>query len=150
MILAWIIFFSYSLFALYDLRKAILIWMPAQLLFNSQVALRYASPALYLNLSVTIVLFLLYYFKGLGKYKDNETFLFKPILILNLISYGFSLMFSIVPFSQVFMETVRTFMNTNEKAVLGQNARMYYETHFLRDKFMNRLENTLIDNASKK
>lgn len=112
MILAWIIFFAYSLFALYDLRKAILIWMPAQLLFNSQVALRYASPALYLNLSVTIVLFLLYYFKGLGKYKDNETFLFKPILILYLISYGFSLMFSIVPFSQVFMETVRTFMNS--------------------------------------
>lgn len=47
-------------------------------------------------------------------------------------------------------DAVRTFMNTNEKAVLGQNARMYYETHFLRDKFMNRLENTLIDNASKK
>lgn len=47
-------------------------------------------------------------------------------------------------------DAVRTFMNTNEKAELGQNARMYYETHFLRDKFMNRLENTLIDNASKK
>lgn len=113
MILAWIIFIVYTAFALYDLKKAILVWMPVQLLFNVQVALRYASPALYLNLSVTMVLFLLYLVKGRrSKAFNNENFLFKPILILNLISYAFSLMFSIVGLSVVLMETIRTFLNS--------------------------------------
>lgn len=113
MILAWIIFFAYTIFGIINLKKAILIWMPVQLLFNVQVAMRYASPALYLNLSVTMMLFLLYLIKGRNNRAFNkENFIFKPILILNLISYALSLMFSIVPFSEVMMETVRTFLNS--------------------------------------
>lgn len=112
MILAWLIFFIYTVWAIFSLKKAILAWMPFQLLFNSQVALRYSSPALYLNLSVTLMLAFLYLIKGRNnKQFNSDRFLFKPILILNLISYVFSLMFSIVPFSQVLMETVRTFLN---------------------------------------
>lgn len=113
MILAWILFFAYTIFGIINLKKAILIWMPVQLLFNVQVAMRYASPALYLNLSVTMMLFLLYLIKGRNNRAFNkENFIFKPILILNLVSYALSLMFSIVPFSEVMMETVRTFLNS--------------------------------------
>ena len=45
--------------------------------------------------------------------------------------------------AQALADAVKAFMDTGEKAMLGKNARMYYETHFLRDEFMDKLENEL-------
>ncbi len=45
--------------------------------------------------------------------------------------------------AQAFAETVRQFLTYPDTAVLGQNARAYYEDHFTREQFMNTLEQEL-------
>lgn len=58
-------FFSY--------KKVVLCWLPAQLLFNAQVAVRYNSPAMSLQIAVNIYLLFFYYFKcHLNGYNSGE------------------------------------------------------------------------------
>ncbi len=97
MILAWIILALVAVFAVINFKKTFIIWMPVQLLFNGQVAIRYESPAMSLVLAVDLMLIVFYFFKiGRKKYDEfnNEPFLLKPIFIFALISYGLSLLLS--------------------------------------------------------
>ena len=57
-VLAAVIFFSF-----FSYKKAVLFWLPAQFLFNAQVAVRYASPAMSLQIAVNIYLLLFFYIK---------------------------------------------------------------------------------------
>ncbi len=116
MLLAYIIYIVYLLFAIHNLRKAILAWMPIQLFFiNPQIALRYNSPAIYLNLAIEMSLLIIYLSKTgvqLRKERFNDSkFLFGSILTVTAVSYFLSLLFSIVSFSSVMMETIRTFLS---------------------------------------
>ena len=45
--------------------------------------------------------------------------------------------------AQALASAVKNFMGAGKKATLGQNARRYYEAHFLRAEFMDKLENEL-------
>lgn len=91
-VLTTVIFFS-----LYDYRKLILIWLPAQLLFNAQISVRYESPAISLQIAVNTYLLLFYFLF----YKENDNPLFSYKLkfplwgacILILSSYVISSIF---------------------------------------------------------
>lgn len=61
MLLAWIILLFVTICALKDFKKTFIIWMPFQMLFNAQVALKYSSPAMSLNLGVALILFCIYF-----------------------------------------------------------------------------------------
>ncbi len=41
------------------------------------------------------------------------------------------------------VQNIRTFIRSNDKQKMGENARSFYENHFTRDMFMNRLEEEL-------
>ena len=93
--LAWIVFILVALCACADFKKTVIIWMACRLLFNAQVALRYAAPAMSLDFGVAILLILLYFVRGNGNGLARDKFYLKPILIATLLSYFFSTIFSI-------------------------------------------------------
>lgn len=45
-------------------------------------------------------------------------------------------------------ENIRRFITTEDRAILGQNARAYYEAHFDRERFMDALERELVNSES--
>ena len=69
--------------------------MACRLLFNAQVALRYASPAMSLDFGVAILLIALFFIRGKRKGLTKEKFYLEPILIATLVSYLLSTLFSI-------------------------------------------------------
>ena len=85
-ILAMVIFFSFI-----DYKKTVLLWLPAQLLFNAQVAIRYESPAMSLQIAVNIFLLGYYYLKcnivGSKKEINRKEFPFWKVSIFILLSY---------------------------------------------------------------
>lgn len=114
MLLAWIIFVLMLVFSLYDIKKAIIIWMPLRLLFNPQIAIRYASPGMSLDIAVSIWLVLLYFIKY--HRAGNEQFFYKrnswiiPISVAFFISYAVSLLFSPNLNVSVFTAIIKTFV----------------------------------------
>ena len=54
------IFLAVIAFAFYDIKRAILLWLPFKLLFNNQIAVRYADPGMSLVIAVDFVLILIY------------------------------------------------------------------------------------------
>ena len=52
-----------SIYAIFDIKKAILIWLPFKLLFNNQIAVRYESPGMALVIAGDIALFLIFLLK---------------------------------------------------------------------------------------
>ena len=95
MLLAWIVFIFVAGCAFYDFKKTVIVWMACRLLFNPQVALRYASPAMSLDFGVAILLIALFFIKGKRKSLTKEKFYLEPILIATLASYLLSTLFSI-------------------------------------------------------
>ncbi len=114
MLIAWIILLIVTVCALIDFKKTFIIWMPVQMLFNAQVALKYSSPAISLTLGVALVLFCIYYLKYKNKFHQNshESFLLKPVVIIYAISYLLSFLFSIVPISTGINTTIKYFLIT--------------------------------------
>lgn len=97
--------------------------MPLQLLFNECVCLKYASPAVSLVLGVDILLLAEYFFRERHKkvlYKG--TYFFKTAFIAYLVSYGLSMIFSIVPFTEVMLNTIKYFIQTFLIVFLFQKA----------------------------
>lgn len=85
-----------------NFKKTVLIWLPAQMLFNAQVAIKYTSPAI--SLSLAVDLFLLFYYFLIARNKkrkfNNEKFILtKPMMVI-LLSYIMSLLFGVVTTNQ--------------------------------------------------
>lgn len=101
MLLAWIILLFVTICALRDFKKTFIIWMPFQMLFNAQVALKYSSPAMSLNLGVALILFCIYFFRYKNKSKicHNDRFILGTAVIVYSISYLLSFIVSIAPIS---------------------------------------------------
>lgn len=114
MLVAWIVLLIVTLCALIDFKKTFIIWIPVQMLFNAQVALKYSSPAMSLNLGVASVLFCMYYLRYKNKFHrtNNESFLLKPVVIIYIISYLLSFIFSIVPISVGINAAIKYFLIT--------------------------------------
>lgn len=114
MLIAWIIFIAYTIFALYDIKKATIMWIPAHVLTNPQIALKYTSPAVSLSIAITTMLCVVFLVKFFG-YKrhrklNNEEFVLKPVFYLMLFSYAVSYMLTIASLMTAFNLTVRYFL----------------------------------------
>lgn len=122
MILYWIIFLIISFFAIKDWKRTCIIWMPLHLLFNESVCLKYTSPAISFVFAVDFLLFFLFYVKKRKYQLNNYTYFFKTAFIAYLISYGISMLFSIVPFTEVFANTIKYFIQNFIIVYLFQRA----------------------------
>ena len=98
MIVYWLFFLAYVAYALYDIRKAIILWPPIHLLVNQAEVLWTFTPLLAIREAVSISLFLIFIFKGGYNNKieglNREPFLLKSVCVMYLISYGLSTLFS--------------------------------------------------------
>lgn len=114
MLLAWIILLFVTIFALKDFKKTFIIWMPFQMLFNAQVALKYSSPAMSLNLGVALILFCIYFLKYKNKSKicHNDRFILGTAVIVYSISYLLSFIVSIAPISGGINAAIKFFLMT--------------------------------------
>ena len=114
LIAIWSLFALIFISAVYNYKRTVLVWMPLQFLFNAQIALKYSSPALSFTLGVNIMLFMLYWLRCHGKSKklhlNNEQFFLKPVFIATLVSFLFSMIFSIVPLSNGINATIKYFI----------------------------------------
>lgn len=114
MLLAWIVFILIVLYSLYDTRKAIILWMPVRLLFNAQIALRYTTPAMSLDIGVMLWLLLLYMVKCYGKentyHLNKEKGFITPIFLAFLLSFCVSFPFSINFSMPVITKTIKFFV----------------------------------------
>lgn len=114
MTLAWILFIAYTIFALYDIKKAIIIWIPAHVLTNPQIALKYTPPAVSLSIAITTMLCVVFLCKYFGVKRHNklneEQFVLKPVFFLMIFSYIVSYMLTIASLMTAFNLTVRYFL----------------------------------------
>lgn len=113
-LLAIVIFVIVCYCAIRDFKRTVLIWMPVQFLFNSMIALRYYSPGVALNIGMNIALFCIYFVKCRGKERkmnmNTDDFLFFPLLCLQLVSFFFSMLTAIVPFSAGLTASIKFFV----------------------------------------
>ena len=100
--------------ALFDFKRTVLIWMPVQFLFNNQIAVRYATPSFNVYEAVNLALFAIYWIKCYGREKERhlngEPYLFLPLCLLSFLSYLFSTILAIIPFTTSAIATIRYFM----------------------------------------
>lgn len=122
MILYWFLFIVILIFSLRDWKKTVIVWMPLQLLFNECVCLKYTPPAVSFVLAVDALLFLEYLVLAPKKNLYNGQFFFKTVFVAYLISYGVSMVFSIVPFSEVLTGTIKYFIQNFIIVYLFQKA----------------------------
>lgn len=138
MLLYWILFIIIIAFALRNWRKTIIVWLPIQLLFNECVCLKYTSPSVTFVLAVNAVFLFLYLFKKDAKKLNSDSYFFKKAFIVYGISYFLSLLFSIVPFHSIFLNTVKYFIQTYLIMMVFQKAlcsiddiKLYVRTSFI-------------------
>ena len=112
--------------------------MPLQLLFNECVCLKYTTPAVSFVLAIDALLLLEYIFVHKKKQLNNEPYLFRQVFIAYLISYGISMLFSIVSFSEVITGTIKYFIQNFlilflfQKALTGiKEIRLFFKTIFV-------------------
>lgn len=85
-----------------NFKKTVLIWLPAQMLFNAQVAVRYTSPAMSLTLAVDLFLLIFYFLKARQRkrnFNKGKFILTKPMMLI-LFSYIMSLIFGVITTTQ--------------------------------------------------
>ena len=84
------------------------------MLFNAQVALKYSSPAMSLNLGVALILFCIYFFRYKNKSKicHNDRFILGTAVIVYSISYLLSFIVSIAPISGGINAVIKFFLMT--------------------------------------
>jgi len=95
-----------------NFKKTVLIWLPAQMLFNAQVAVKYTSPAMSLTMAVS--LYLIFFYFILWRYKKKQLnrekfFLTKPMLLI-LSSYILSLIFGVISTTQGINSIIKYFV----------------------------------------
>ncbi len=101
-----------TFYAFYDLKKAILLWLPFKLLFNNQIAVRYSSPGMALVIAGDIMLFAAFFLQRKKKvdfYNGNFPYM-EPAIAMGL-SYLISLLFTIAPFQTAAIETFKYFIS---------------------------------------
>lgn len=92
MILAWIILLAIAVCGFWDFKKTLIIWIPFQLLFNAQIAVKYTSPAMSLVLAGDICLLIIYIIKYRNKkigFNQEKYFFMAPMVVI-LVSYALS------------------------------------------------------------
>lgn len=105
------VFALVSIGAFLNWKKAVLIWFPLQMCFNECVCLRYTPPAVTLNLAVDSMLLFMYYFKGCKRSDLNQgVYIYNKAFFAIMLSYGFSMIVSIVPFGTVLTGTIKYFI----------------------------------------
>lgn len=85
-----------------NFKKMVLIWLPAQMLFNAQVAVKYTSPAMSLTLAVDLFLLFFYFLKARQRkrnFNKGKFILTKPMMLI-LFSYIMSLIFGVITTTQ--------------------------------------------------
>lgn len=107
MVLYWIIFIIILFFSLKDWKKTVIMWFPVQMLFNECICLKYTSPAVSLVLAVDMLLLAEYLIKRPSRNLNNSPYLFKVAFIAYLVSYGISMIFSILPFTEAATGTIK-------------------------------------------
>ena len=95
-----------------NFKKTVLIWLPAQMLFNAQVAVKYTSPAM--SLTTAVSLYLIFFYFILWRYKKKQLnrekfFLTKPMLLI-LSSYILSLIFGVISTTQGINSIIKYFV----------------------------------------
>ena len=139
MTLYWILFSLLFLCSIKDWKHTVIIWVPIQLLFNECICLKYSSPAVSFVLAVDFLLLFVYVFlRAKRKRFGAEQFLFKKAFIVYLISYGISLIFSIVPFTEAITGTIKYFIQNFlivylfQKALKDKNdIALFFNTSFI-------------------
>ena len=116
MLIAWFIFAFFLIFALFDIKKAIILWIPLHVLTNPQIALRYTPPLISVSIAVSTMLCALFLIKCWSRdnyYNLNRSvFILKPVFIITLLSYLFSYFFSVTSFSVGLNFTIRYFVES--------------------------------------
>ncbi len=116
MTLAWIVFAIMAAFALYDTKKAILVWLPLRLLFNPQISLKFTAPALSVDLGVSLMLCAMYFLRYYGRESyhglNRGRFILIPVFFVTLFSYLISYSFSDIPISSSINATFKYFVMT--------------------------------------
>lgn len=117
MILYWLLFIAIAICALYDWRRTVIAWIPFSMLFNQAVCLKYNSPAVSFNLAVDFTLLFIYYFSFRHstlqiQIERNMTYFYRSSFIAYIVSYMFSMVFSIVPFTESLTITVKYFIES--------------------------------------
>lgn len=98
---------------LYDYKKTVIIWFPAQMLFNAQIAVRYSSPAMSLVIAVNLFLVFYYFLKKKRLYRDlnRERFILLLPMVLTMLSYLFSMLFGIIHVTSGFTTMLKYFIS---------------------------------------
>mgnify|MGYP007069917081 CR=1 FL=1 len=115
MALAWAIFFAYTLFAINNVKKAVIMWIPLHVFTNPLIALKFSQPGISLSIGITTMLCLVFFVKtffsktGNIEY-NNGRYALKPVLFLMLFSYLISYIFSVVSVTAAFNRTIKYFM----------------------------------------
>lgn len=122
MVLYWIIFIIILFFSLKDWKKTVIMWFPVQMLFNECICLKYTSPAVSLVLAVDMLLLAEYLIKRPSRNLNNSPYLFKVAFIAYLVSYGISMIFSILPFTEAATGTIKYFIQSFILVFLFQKA----------------------------
>lgn len=122
MIFYWIVFIVILIFSLKDWKRTVIMWIPIQMLFNECICLKYTSPAVSLVLAVDVLLFAEYLIKRPSRSLNNSPYLFKVAFIAYLFSYIVSMIFSIIPFIEVFTGTIKYFIQSFIIVFLFQRA----------------------------
>jgi len=122
--LAFGVLFLLTVGAVIDYKRTVIIWLPVQLLFNPQIAIRYESPAMSLTLAGDIILLLFYFLKkrtSLDGY-DSNSFIFSIPLQITAMSFMLSIAFGIAPIGAGFNSTIKYFVTTFGVLFLAQKA----------------------------
>ena len=122
MITYWILFAIIVFFSIKNWRKTVIVWIPLQLFFNECVCLKYTPPAVSFVLAVDFLLLIEYLIIVKKRRLVEEPYLFKTVFIVYLISYSISMIFSIVPFSEILTGTIKYFVQTFLVVFLFQKA----------------------------
>lgn len=95
----------------YDYKRTVIIWLPCQLFFNAQIAVRYSSPAMSLVLAVDIYLLFFYLLKRKSSKArlNNEPFLLVVPMSVMLLSYLLSSLFGINQATNGIMTMIKYF-----------------------------------------
>lgn len=110
MIIYWLLFLLIAAAAIYNWKKTVIAWIPFSMLFNDGVRLKYDKPAITLELAVDVVLLLLFLINILKDNKHKDKYIFKPVFIAYLVSYGLSMVHLVVPFGEVINGTIKSFI----------------------------------------
>lgn len=112
MLLYFIFFAVIAFFAYKDWQRTVIAWMPLSLLINECVCLKYTSPAVSLSLAVDAMLLFFYCIRKPREVNREGQYVFHGSFKFYLVSYCVSMLFSIMPFTQVFTGTIKYFIET--------------------------------------